>query len=82
MKKVPSHGYVRITGAAAGRPAERLSQRLFADDSTMIPKLRTPFLFGKASIGRFSKKEWAPEGAYGVILVKIGGFPSVKRVLQ
>ena len=60
MKKVPSHGYVRITGPAAGRPAERLSRRRYRRISRNISP---PFLIGKAIIGRFSNKESAPEGA-------------------
>ena len=74
MKKVPSHGYVRITGPAAGRPAERLSQRLFDDDSETVP----PFLIGKTIIGRFSKKEWASEGAWGGHVGENGWFSLCK----
>ena len=59
MKKVPSHGYVRITGPAAGRPADRL----YPDYPPTVPKLDPPFLIGKAIIGRFSNEEWALEGA-------------------
>jgi hypothetical protein len=55
MKKVPSHGYVRITGPAAGRPAERLSHGTDDYSETFPP--------GKATIGQFSDKEWRPEGA-------------------
>ena len=62
MKKVPSHGYVRITGPAAGRPADRL----FPDRSPIIRLLDPPpFLIGEAIIDQFSDKEWASEGAYG-----------------
>ena len=67
--------YGSLARPPGGPPSDCLN-----DDSTTIPKHFPPFLI--AIIDRFSKKEWAPEGAYGVILVKIAGFPSVKRVLQ
>ena len=76
MKKVPNHGYVRITGPAAGRPADRL----YPDDPPTISKLVPPFLFGKSIIGRFSNKEWTSEGAYGGDVDENGCFPWVKRV--
>ena len=59
MKKVPGHGYVLIMGPAAGRPADRL----FPDYPPIIQKLVPPFLDGKAIFGRFSDKEWTPDGA-------------------
>ena len=51
--------HVRITDPAAGRAADRL----YPDDPRTIAKHFLPFLFGEAIIGRFSDKEWAPEGA-------------------
>ena len=64
MKEVFSRSYVRITGLAAGRPADRLSRRQFADDPPTIPKHSPPFLIRKVIIGRVSNEEWTSEGAY------------------
>ena len=58
MKKVPIHGYVRITGPAAGRPADRLSRRLF--------RHRTPrsFLEKRSLIGFPIRHQKAPGGEH------------------
>ena len=77
MKKVPSHGYVRITGPAAGRPAERLSQRLFDDDpETAHPRS----LLEKRSLVGFRIRNGYQKAPRGAMLMKMAGFPYLKRV--
>ena len=78
MKKIPGHGYVRITGPAAGRPADRL----YPDYSPTIPKLYPPFFFGKAIIGRFSNEESASEGAEGGHVGENGWVSLSKGIFQ
>ena len=77
MKKVPSHGYVRITGPAAGRPADRS----FPDNSPTIPKRAPPVPYWKnPSLVGFPKKNGHQKAPRRAMLVKMAGFPLVKRV--
>ena len=71
MKKVPSHGYVRITGPAAGRPADRL----FPDYSPIIPKPAPRSLLEKRSLVGFPIMNGHQKAPRGAMLVKMAGFP-------
>ena len=73
MKKVPSHAYVRITGPAAGRPAERLSPGLFRN---YTPR----YLLEKRSLVAFPIRNGHQKAPRGAMLVKMAGFPYAKRV--
>ena len=75
MKKVPSHGYVRITGPAAGRPADRL----YPDGPKTSP--HCSFLEKRSLVG-FPKRNGHQKAPRGAILMKIAGFPQVKRVSE
>ena len=77
MKKVPNLGYVRITGPAAGRPADRLYPRRSADDPETIPPHS---LLEKRSLVGFPKRNGHQKAPRGAMLVKMAGFPKVKRV--
>ena len=68
MKKVPSHGYVRITGPAAGRPADRL----YPDHSETIA---TRSLSEKRSLVGFPIMNGHQKAPRGAMLVKMAGFP-------
>ena len=77
MKKVPSHSYVRITGPAAGRPADRL----YPDNPPIIQKLVPPrSLLEKRSLVGFPTSNGHQSAPRGAILVNMAGFPYVKRV--
>ena len=73
MKEVPSHGYVRITGPAAGRPADRL----FPDHPETIP----PVPYWKSyRWSVFQKGIGIRRRLGGAMLLKMAGFPQAKRV--
>ena len=76
MKKVPGHGYVRITGPAAGRPADRL----YPDDPPIISLLAPRSLLEKRSLVGFPKRNGHQKAPTGAMLMKMAGFPYVKRV--
>ena len=65
--------YGKLPGRPAGPPI---------DYTSIIHSGNHPLLIGNSIIGRFSKKEWASEGAYGGDVDENGCFFQVKRVLH